>query len=136
MAAQEWRLATVIEADPRTLFGPLADDFDSPRALAAMFALVAEANGSPAGVGAHDLREMLAARALANLVGPIKPAPDVIETARVSRASARRLAYAGTDRLRAVRRDSGWELRDAPGGPELVPVIRSVQEIIRPAFVS
>ncbi|MGH3263541.1 MAG: hypothetical protein ACRDNS_16280 [Trebonia sp.] len=69
---------------------------------------------------------MLDAFALANLVEPItiKSPPEVVETPRVSRASARRPRLRRADRLRAVICDSGWELRDAPGGPELVPVIR------------
>ena len=113
-------------------FEALADDFNTPRALAAVFEWVGEANrsservGEAAGepVGNADLREMLDVLALANLLDP--EAVEVpAEARRLAEArEAARLArdYAEADRLRDQLRELGWEVRDSPEGPELLPL--------------
>jgi cysteinyl-tRNA synthetase len=108
----------------KRFFDALAEDFNTPRALAALFDWVREANRSTAGgVGDADLREMLAVLALENLLD--EQAPDVPDEV-VELAAARERARAGrdfdeADRLRHEIRARGWEVRDGPHGPELLP---------------
>jgi cysteinyl-tRNA synthetase len=106
-------------------FDALADDFRTPEALAAAFEWVREANRAPAGThqGDADLREMLGVLALDNLldVGDAVAPAEVIEL-RDARERARAARdYAEADRLREQIRAQGWEVRDGPDGPELLP---------------
>jgi cysteinyl-tRNA synthetase len=100
----------------------LASDFNTPRALAAVFQWVREANQAAAGVGGADLREMLDLLGLANLLEVELPAAPP-ELARLSELRERARAardYAEADRLRDEIRARGWEVRDGPNGAELV----------------
>jgi cysteinyl-tRNA synthetase len=104
-------------------FDSLAEDFNTPAALAALFEWVREANRSAPGTGAADLREMLGVLALDNLLDVVAvDAPaDVVElSAARERARAAR-EWAEADRLRDEIRAHGWEVRDGPDGPELLP---------------
>jgi cysteinyl-tRNA synthetase len=104
-------------------FTALATDFNTPRALAAVFDWVRERNRSPEPVGDADLREMLGVLALENLLAPevrVAPAEAVALAGARERARAAR-DYAEADRLRAEIGALGWEVRDGPGGPELLP---------------
>jgi cysteinyl-tRNA synthetase len=104
-------------------FAALAEDFNTPRALAAVFEWVAQANVAGQPVGDADLREMLDVLGLANLleVPAIEPPPQARELARqrVQARSARDFAQA--DALREQIQQLGWEVRDGPDGPELLP---------------
>ena len=103
-------------------FDSLADDFNTPSALAAVFDWVREANRSSEPVGDEDLREMLGVLALENLLSVEQAAPpdDVLELAQ-DRARARGAGdYSEADRLREAIRARGWEVRDGPEGPELL----------------
>ena len=104
-------------------FAALAEDFNTPRALAAVFEWVAQANVAGQAVGDGDLREMLEVLGLANLleVPVIEPPPRARELAgqREQARSAREFAQA--DALREQIRELGWEVRDGPDGPELLP---------------
>ena len=103
-------------------FDALAEDFNTPRALAAVFGWVSEANRAGSGVGDADLREMLGMLGLANLLDARQahvPA-DVRElSAARERARAAR-DYAQADALRDAIHARGWEVRDGPAGPELL----------------
>jgi cysteinyl-tRNA synthetase len=102
----------------------LAADFNTPRALAVVSEWEREANRSPAGtVGSDDLREMLDILGLAGLVDVAAPAvPDEVAALRDAREQARReRRWEEADRLRDELRRRGWEVRDGPSGPELVP---------------
>jgi cysteinyl-tRNA synthetase len=104
-------------------FDALANDFNTPEALARLFEWVREANRTPGEVGDADAREMLEVLGLANLldVDTAEAPPDVIQL-RDARESARATRdYAEADRLRERLRDLGWEVRDSPEGPELLP---------------
>jgi cysteinyl-tRNA synthetase len=103
----------------------LADDFNTPAALAEVFGWVAEANRRlDAGerVGPGSLREMLWSLGLERLLEPEDEAPDPDavrlleerETARAERDFA--TADARRDQLAA----RGWQVRDTPEGPRLV----------------
>jgi cysteinyl-tRNA synthetase len=103
-------------------FDALADDFNTARALASLFDWIREANRREGPVGGSHLREMLEVLALDNLLeaeaGP--PAELVALAERRSEARAAR-DFAEADRLRDELRAAGWEVRDGPAGPELVP---------------
>jgi cysteinyl-tRNA synthetase len=103
-------------------FDALADDFNTPAALAAAFEWVREANRAPPGSGEADLREMLWVLGLENLLdaGDVQAPAEVAEL-RDARERARAARdYAEADRLREEIRTRGWEVRDGPEGPELV----------------
>ncbi len=103
-------------------FGALASDFNTPRALAAVFDWIREANRSPEPVGDADLREMLDVLGLANLASiDVEAPPDKVQELAASRDRARQAGdYAEADRLREAIRGHGWEVRDGPGGAELL----------------
>jgi cysteinyl-tRNA synthetase len=104
-------------------FAALADDFKTPAALAAVFDWVREANRAAPGTGDEDLREMLSVLGLDNLldVGEAQAPAEVVEL-RDARERARAARdYAEADRLREQIRAHGWEVRDGPDGPELLP---------------
>ncbi len=104
-------------------FAALAEDFNTPRALAAVFEWVHEANRAGEDSGDADFREMLHVLGLANLIEPeavkvpseLRALLDARERARAARD------YDDADRLRDQLRESGWEVRDGPQGPELLP---------------
>lgn len=103
-------------------FGSLAEDFNTPNALAAVFDWVREANRSSDPVGDADLREMLEVLALENLLSVDQAeAPEDVRELAQAREHARRVGdYAEADRLREAIRVGGWEIRDGPDGPELL----------------
>jgi cysteinyl-tRNA synthetase len=104
-------------------FDSLAEDFNTPAALAAAFDWVREANRSDEQVGDADLREMLAVLGLDNLL-EIRTAatpPEVVELAQAREQARSAGDYAEADRLRDEIRARRWEVRDGPGGPELLP---------------
>jgi cysteinyl-tRNA synthetase len=104
-------------------FDALAEDFNTPKALAALFDWVREANRRE-GVGDAHLREMLAVLGFEELT-PLDAAADVDPRARElleTRERARAANdYEQADRLRDELRALGWEVRDSAEGPELIP---------------
>ena len=95
-------------------FDALANDFNTPRALAAVFDWVREANrGEPATVGNEDLREMLDVFGLANLLEPEAEATpgEVLELAQERETARARARFRA--RRRPARRARGARL----GGP-------------------
>jgi cysteinyl-tRNA synthetase len=108
-------------------FDALANDFNTPAALASLFEWVREANRRADGVGDADLREMLAVLGLGELT-PLEAVGDVeaIDPEAVKLLELREVArgerdFEEADRLREEIRARNWEIRDGPGGPELVP---------------
>ena len=102
-------------------FTALADDFNTPRALAAVFDWVTQANRRR-GAGAADLREMLDVLGLANLLqsGALAIPDDVLALARFREQARARGDFTTADRIRAELHARGWEPRDHPDGTELV----------------
>ena len=124
-ARRIWRITR------RRFFDALADDFNTPRALASLFEWVREANRRGVGVGGADLREMLTVLGLSELT-PLGVVGDVaaIDPEAVALLEQRERARAErdfqvADRLREELRVRGWEIRDGSGGPELIPVADS-----------
>ncbi|MBV8221535.1 MAG: cysteine--tRNA ligase, partial [Solirubrobacterales bacterium] len=104
-------------------FDVLDDDFNTPAALAAVFEWVREANRSEPGTGDADLREMLGVLALDNLLDvATEEAPgEVIDLLHARERARTARDWAEADRLRDEIRAQGWEVRDGPSGPELLP---------------
>jgi cysteinyl-tRNA synthetase len=103
-------------------FDALADDFNTAKALAALYEWIGAANKLPEGVGDGHLREMLGVLGLESLLEEEAGAPPEAIALAERRASARAAKdWAEADRLRDELRDLGWEVRDGPQGPELVP---------------
>jgi cysteinyl-tRNA synthetase len=104
-------------------FDALAQDFNTPAALAAVFDWVREANRADEPSGDADLREMLGVLGLENLLSvEAVAAPEDVRELADSRDRARAAGdYAEADRLRDAIRDRGWEVRDSPTGAELLP---------------
>jgi len=102
-------------------FAALADDFNTPTGLAAVFDWVREANRRDPGTGSDDLREMLEVLGLENLLaadsGPDDKAQALLEAREAARAAR---DWAEADRLRDELAAGGWQVRDGAAGPELV----------------
>ena len=99
----------------------LADDFNTPRALAALFELISEGNRRPLPGARAALEEMLPLLGLEPLLAPAEgPDPDARrlmderEEARAARDFER------ADRIRDELAARGYEVRDTPSGPLLV----------------
>ncbi len=115
-------------------FDALANDFNTPAALAALFEWVREANrrgaGAAVGVGDADLREMLGVLGLGELtaleaVGDVAGIdPEAVELLAERDAARVRRDFEAADRLRDELGERGWEIRDGPGGSELVPIAK------------
>jgi cysteinyl-tRNA synthetase len=104
-------------------FDALAQDFNTPEALAAVFTWVRRANSESAPVGADDLREMLGVLGLDNVLdAETAAAPaevlELVEARERARAAA---DFAAADSLREQIAAMGWVVRDGPGGPEVLP---------------
>ena len=105
-------------------FTALADDFNTAAALGFLFEWINERwerRDEP--VGRVDLVEMLSVLGLANLAEHGSEAgaeeQELLEQREAARAARN---YAEADRLRDELRARGWEVRDGPGGPELVRI--------------
>ncbi|MEA2125048.1 MAG: cysteinyl-tRNA synthetase [Solirubrobacteraceae bacterium] len=111
-----------LEVHRDAFFAALADDFNTPEALAAAHAWVNEANRRER-VGDAHLREMLGVLGLENLLDSGASAPPELVALAEEREAARAARdFATADRLRDELRAAGWEVRDGPSGPDLVPV--------------
>jgi cysteinyl-tRNA synthetase len=108
-------------------YDALADDFNTPAALATVWQWVTEANrradrGEP--VGGRDLRELLGTLALEELLDTPQdagPGGDALELLRRREAARAARDFAEADRLRDELAGLGWQVRDAADGPTLVP---------------
>ena len=104
-------------------FAALANDFNTPDALAALFGWVREANRSEEAVGNADLVEMLSVLGIEALLARADDAPPEVVALADRRTAARDARdWAEADRLRDQLHELGWEVRDGPDGPELVRI--------------
>ena len=114
-------------------FDALAEDFNTPMALASLFEWVREANRrtgegveETARVGDADLREMLAVLGL----GELQPAgvagdlaaidPEAVALLEQREQARAERDFQTADRLREELRARGWEIRDGSDGAELI----------------
>jgi cysteinyl-tRNA synthetase len=109
-------------------FAALAEDFNTPKALACLFEWIREANRRGEAVGDGDLREMLTTIGLEGLeplgaVGDVETVdPEAVALLASREAARRERDFQEADRLREEIAARGWEIRDSPAGPELIPL--------------
>ena len=105
-------------------FASLAEDFNTPAALAALWEWVREANRRGEATGDGDLRAMLGVLALANLLDQaLAETPDEVIALAHERDRARAARdFARADQLRDAIAAAGWVVRDGPAGFELLPL--------------
>src|SRR5919197_24886 len=132
------RAERIRDAAPRLVPGPspadmaplrerfldaLADDFNTPEALAALADWVREANRREEAAGDADLRDMLGILGLESLLEATAEGPDaeILALADEREAARRARNFARADALREELRARGWQVRDSPEGPELLP---------------
>ena len=101
----------------------LAEDFNTPKALASLFEWVREANRRELGVGEDDLRAMLEVLGLVNLFDGPRSAPsaEVVALAEERERARAEGDFARADELRAEIAQAGWTVRDSASGFELLP---------------
>jgi cysteinyl-tRNA synthetase len=107
-------------------FDALADDFNTPAARAILFDWVAEGNrrmDAGESLGHGRLGEMLYALGLEGLLEDrAEQAPEAVRRLADEREEARGARdFARADRIREQLAEQGWEVRDTPGGAQLVP---------------
>jgi cysteinyl-tRNA synthetase len=104
-------------------FACLAEDFNTPSALASMWEWVREANRRELGVGEDDLRAMLEVLGLVNLFDGPRSAPsaEVVALAEERERARAEGDFARADELRAEIAQAGWTVRDSASGFELLP---------------
>jgi cysteinyl-tRNA synthetase len=113
-----------IEPYTQRFFAALADDFNTPAALATLFDWIREANrrvdaGETLGTGA--LVEMLGVLGLENLLEAEEAAPPEAQALLAEREAARAARdFAAADAKRHELAALGWTVRDTPEGPRLV----------------
>jgi cysteinyl-tRNA synthetase len=105
-------------------FEALARDFNTPEALAVLNEWIREATSpmwdSP---GNAHLMEMLEVLGLAQLLAPTEQASSDVRELAEQREQARGARdFEEADRIREELRQRGWDIRDGPEGPELIPV--------------
>jgi cysteinyl-tRNA synthetase len=99
----------------------LCDDFNTPRALAALFELIAEGNRRQLPGGQDAVLEMLPLLGLEALSAEEAGADAAAERLLAEREDARaQRDFERADRLRDELAERGWEVRDGPDGARLV----------------
>ena len=100
----------------------LADDFNTPRAMAALFELVAEGNRRPLAGARGTVEEMLGLLGLESVAAAEEaPADPEAERLLAEREEARGARdFERADRIRDRLAELGWEVRDTAGGARLV----------------
>jgi cysteinyl-tRNA synthetase len=104
----------------------LADDFNTPKALAEVFELVGEANRGEVdgGEAAAAVAEMLGLVGLGTLAQPEEGAEADPEAQQLMEEREKARAAKDFERADALRdrlAEMGWEVRDSAEGPSLVP---------------
>jgi cysteinyl-tRNA synthetase len=107
-----------------TFFEALRDDFNTPRALAALFELINDVNRDGVTSDVRPaLAEMLQVIGFEHLLQGDEPIDEELLRLAAERDEARRARdFDRADRVRAELRARGYEIRDTPEGPELVPL--------------
>jgi cysteinyl-tRNA synthetase len=100
----------------------LADDFNTPRAMAEAFELISEANRRELPGASAALHEMLELLGLGSLAGGEEEGADAEADSLLAEREAARAArdFARADELRERLAALGWEVRDSAAGARLV----------------
>jgi cysteinyl-tRNA synthetase len=103
--------------------GALAEDFNTPAALAVVAEWVSAANRDPEPVGRDDLAVMLELLGLEPLLLPVEDGPpaELVALAQEREQAREERDFATSDRLRDELLAAGWVVRDGADGPELLP---------------
>jgi cysteinyl-tRNA synthetase len=120
--AEEDDVDAFVEERRERFLDALADDFNTPRAMAEVFDLIAEGNRRPL-AGAHDvLAELLAIVGLETLAEVSDAGPDADATRLLSERETARAErdFERADHIRDELAERGWEVRDGADGPRLV----------------
>jgi cysteinyl-tRNA synthetase len=100
----------------------LADDFNTPRAMAEIFELVGEANRDEVPGAAEAVAEMLGLVGLESIAQGQDDSHPEAERLMAERQEARAAKdFARADELRDELAEMGYEVRDSADGPRLVP---------------
>jgi cysteinyl-tRNA synthetase len=100
----------------------LADDFNTPRAMAEVFELVGEANRKAVPGAAGAVRGMLELVGLESLASGDEGGDEEAETLLAEREQARAAKdFARADEIRDRLAEMGWVVRDGAEGAKLVP---------------
>ena len=111
-----------VAAQREAVLAALADDFNTPRAMAALFELISEANRRElpgAREAVADLLELVGLERLAEVEEGADPEAEALLRERDEARAARDFERA--DRLRDELAERGYDVRDAPEGGRLVP---------------
>jgi cysteinyl-tRNA synthetase len=112
-----------LEGLRESFFAALAEDFNTPRALAVINEWIAAAGALAPAAGDQHLREMLGVLGLESLLAPTAQAPPGLRELAEQRERARaERDFTAADRLRDELAAAGWEVRDGPAGFELLPL--------------
>jgi cysteinyl-tRNA synthetase len=105
-------------------FDALRDDFNTPRALAILFDLINHVNRQGLTTDVRPvLAEMLQVIGFEHLLEADEPVDEELLRLAAEREEARRARdFDRADRAREKIRERGYEVRDTPEGPELVPL--------------
>ncbi|MGA8746277.1 MAG: cysteine--tRNA ligase [Solirubrobacterales bacterium] len=99
----------------------LADDFNTPRALAELFELVGDANRGEVAGAPEAAREMVELLGLGSLADTEQEAGEDAERLLAEREAARAARdFRRADAIREELAEMGWEVRDSPAGARLV----------------
>ncbi len=101
----------------------LADDFNTPRALAEAFELVSEANREPvegAGTALAEMLELLGLGSLAEAGGEPQAGEAVRALLEEREAAREERDFERADRIRDQLAELGWEVRDSATGARLI----------------
>ena len=102
-------------------YAALADDFNTPRAMAEVFELVGEANRGEVPGAAEAVYEMLEVLGLGSLAADEDGADAEAQELMAERERAREEKDFGrADEIRDKLAELGWEVRDSAEGPRLV----------------
>jgi cysteinyl-tRNA synthetase len=105
----------------RTFLDALADDFNTPRAFAALFEIVNEGNKRELPGAREVLAELLPLLGLESLLAGEEEAPAEARELMAEREQARsEKDFERADSLRDRLAEMGWEVRDEAGGARLV----------------
>jgi cysteinyl-tRNA synthetase len=105
-------------------FDALRNDFNTPKALAELFALISDVNRQGLSPDVEPaLAEMLEVIGFEHLLEADEPVDEELLRLAAERDEARQARdFERADRVRDELRERGYEVRDTPEGPELVPL--------------
>ena len=111
----------LVESKREEFLDALADDFNTPRAFAALAEIVAEGNRRELAGARPVLEELLPLLGLEALLAPDDAADPEAERLLAERQAAREARdFERSDAIRDELAELGWEVRDEAGGARLV----------------